>query len=520
MGLSFTSSDVPKGIPDDGTVNSLIYVPPPTPGTAPLIVGSLTVTLDIKHTFNLDLDVYLYHQDLFTGKAVLVKLFSHVGGPLDDFPNITFSDNATTSIRYAPTPLAANQTWQPEGNLSDFAHMNAQGEWQLRVTDTQFGNVGTLDAWSLTITPCNFPSAPTVVNPAHGVTCIAISPKLQWNDPSPTATPVRTFDVYLGVAPNKMILVASGLTDTQCMVGPLALGTQYFWQVVARNNCGQTPSPTWSFTTVGAPIILVENNVLVPADKNGQADVQFADIDLGSLDPCGGALVATMNPPGPYQNGTTTVIVTITNGFASANATVTVTVLNTPYWCKICAINTLVGLQDLNQPDANLNEAIRVLKLSVGVGWIVEADRIVWADAFHVAQCQGGLRGDEVFKHELKACNLLADYLKTTVGASKATNVGAAYALLARADRMLADTAISDAIFHGAPNATIASMKTLRNQANKDAYSQNWIGAVMKYAQAWQVAIASLGKVTDYNRDGTRDATDLQMFSADFLADK
>jgi len=91
MGLSFTSSDVPKGIPDDGTVNSLIYVPPPTPGTAPLIVGSLTVTLDIKHTFNLDLDVYLYHQDLFTGKAVLVKLFSHVGGPLDDFPNISLA---------------------------------------------------------------------------------------------------------------------------------------------------------------------------------------------------------------------------------------------------------------------------------------------------------------------------------------------------------------------------------------------------------------------------------------------
>ncbi|MBN1766268.1 MAG: trypsin-like peptidase domain-containing protein [Sedimentisphaerales bacterium] len=60
---------------------------------------------------------------------------------------------------------------------------------------------------------------------------------------------VPSFDVYLGADPNSM-----ALQDTDIIVywydpGPLQCGTNYYWQVVARNECGETASPVWSFTT-------------------------------------------------------------------------------------------------------------------------------------------------------------------------------------------------------------------------------------------------------------------------------
>ena len=60
---------------------------------------------------------------------------------------------------------------------------------------------------------------------------------------------VPSFDVYLGTDPGQLELVESDTPAPWFNVEALASGTTYYWQVVARNCCGQQAGPVWSFTT-------------------------------------------------------------------------------------------------------------------------------------------------------------------------------------------------------------------------------------------------------------------------------
>lgn len=58
-----------------------------------------------------------------------------------------------------------------------------------------------------------------------------------------------TYDVYMGDSCESMILVAADLVSPTYEPGPLAASKTYFWKVIAKNQCGETPGPCWSFTT-------------------------------------------------------------------------------------------------------------------------------------------------------------------------------------------------------------------------------------------------------------------------------
>ncbi len=60
---------------------------------------------------------------------------------------------------------------------------------------------------------------------------------------------VPAWDVYLGTSPDNMTLVSADTPAPLCRVGPLQCSTTYYWQVVAKNACGQTTGPIWSFST-------------------------------------------------------------------------------------------------------------------------------------------------------------------------------------------------------------------------------------------------------------------------------
>ena len=58
-----------------------------------------------------------------------------------------------------------------------------------------------------------------------------------------------TYDVYFGTDNPPTELICSDVNEPNCGPGPLELCTPYFWQVIAKNSCGQTPGVIWSFTT-------------------------------------------------------------------------------------------------------------------------------------------------------------------------------------------------------------------------------------------------------------------------------
>ena len=55
------------------------------------------------------------------------------------------------------------------------------------------------------------------------------------------------YEVYLGSCGNLTLLGST--TETAWSVENLDQGVKYCWQIVARNDCGSSPGPVWSFTT-------------------------------------------------------------------------------------------------------------------------------------------------------------------------------------------------------------------------------------------------------------------------------
>lgn len=60
------------------------------------------------------------------------------------------------------------------------------------------------------------------------------------------------YDVFVGTEDPQVVpltLVCAGGPERSCNLGTLTFDTQFFWQIVAKNPCGETPGPLWSFTT-------------------------------------------------------------------------------------------------------------------------------------------------------------------------------------------------------------------------------------------------------------------------------
>ena len=114
---TFSSTNVPQAIPDNNATGITSVLPVTGNGT----VGSLSLSLNITHTFRGDLVVTLVAPD---GTSFIVS--NRAGGSAD---NIIISNQAITA----------------------FNGHTAAGTWQLKVQDRAAADVGTLNSWSLTI---------------------------------------------------------------------------------------------------------------------------------------------------------------------------------------------------------------------------------------------------------------------------------------------------------------------------------------------------------------------------------
>jgi subtilisin-like proprotein convertase family protein len=136
---TIASVDVPQDVGDYTTVKSELLFQ----GVREIF--DVNVTLDISHTFDADVNVFL-----ISPSGTRVELFSDIGGVQENFTNVTLDDEASSPITSSFPPFTG--TFRPEGLLSTFDGENANGIWLLEVSDDAEDDTGVLNSWSLSIT--------------------------------------------------------------------------------------------------------------------------------------------------------------------------------------------------------------------------------------------------------------------------------------------------------------------------------------------------------------------------------
>ena len=141
--IEIESDDTPVDITDNTTITSVINV------TDSGVVTDLDVQLDITHTYNADLDVFL-----ISPTGTRIELFSTIGSSDDNFTGTFLDDEAADGIERGAAPYTGS--FRPFGRLSDVDTEIITGAWTLEITDNFSGDQGTLNWWRLFIDAQSF----------------------------------------------------------------------------------------------------------------------------------------------------------------------------------------------------------------------------------------------------------------------------------------------------------------------------------------------------------------------------
>lgn len=139
-------------IPSNRTITSTIDVT--GVGSIGCVNGLVEVCIDIDHTFDADLDIFLIDP-----LGATYELTTDNGGGGDNYSITCFDMSAATSVTAGSAPF--NGSFIPEGDFTGANDgRNADGTWTLSVTDDAGGDTGTLFSWSIRFgedPPCNPP---------------------------------------------------------------------------------------------------------------------------------------------------------------------------------------------------------------------------------------------------------------------------------------------------------------------------------------------------------------------------
>lgn len=163
--------------------------PIPDPGT---LLSPLTVSGFDGPVMKVTVSCYLTHGDvgdltleLVAPNGTTVPLAVRRGGDGDNYgtacspasARTTFDDAATQSILSGQPPFEGS--WRPQGRLADFIGLvgpgQANGTWNLRVTDDFAGSAGTLRCWSLFLHPVGCSDGGGICDTCPGVFSGAIT---------------------------------------------------------------------------------------------------------------------------------------------------------------------------------------------------------------------------------------------------------------------------------------------------------------------------------------------------------
>ena len=139
-------------------------------------IESMTVNVDVTHTYISDLLVRIVHPD----GATFVDVWSGDCGSNDNF-DVTFDDTAGSLTCASPT----TGTYAPTNPLSTFNGLDAQGDWTILIGDFFAQDTGNLNDWSieicseqaLSVTDFELSDLRVYPNPNNGSFNVGFSPK-------------------------------------------------------------------------------------------------------------------------------------------------------------------------------------------------------------------------------------------------------------------------------------------------------------------------------------------------------
>ncbi len=144
-GFSQTFNGTGGGIPDNGIQTCFPVTVTGLPTALNAANGLTQVCINITHTYDADLDIFLVSPN---GGAL--ELVTDVGGANNNFQTTCFTATAGTAVTAGSAPF--NGTYRPEGSFANCINVgvNGNGTWYLCITDDSGGDVGTLNSWSVT----------------------------------------------------------------------------------------------------------------------------------------------------------------------------------------------------------------------------------------------------------------------------------------------------------------------------------------------------------------------------------
>ena len=114
------------------------------------------VCIEVQHTYNDDLEIYLLAPD-----GTLIDLVSRVGGDSDNFTGTCFRQDADSSILLGTGPFSS--VFRPEGILGNVNNgQNPNGVWKILARDVAPPDEGSLLSWTLSFSQS--PASPFVFN--------------------------------------------------------------------------------------------------------------------------------------------------------------------------------------------------------------------------------------------------------------------------------------------------------------------------------------------------------------------
>jgi uncharacterized repeat protein (TIGR01451 family) len=232
----YTSTDIPRAIPDNtpAGVQSTLTVPGGS-GT----VGTITATVSIAHTFDLDLTIQLISP---SGKTVTLANQQGFGG--HNYTNTVFDDAASQRIAEGNAPFTGS--FRPDTPLAALIGEPAAGTWKLKVADALAGDTGTITGFKLSITTGTF-------------TCQALAPDL---------TVTKTHGGSFAVGQNGVY----SLTVNNIATGPEAASTSGTITVTDTLPSGLTyvsgSGTGWTCNAAGQAVTCTSSGLVAPGNSS------------------------------------------------------------------------------------------------------------------------------------------------------------------------------------------------------------------------------------------------------------